>query len=106
VLSGDGRRLFVPGAGQGRMVGIDTLNRDILDPQTFIGVGPHGIAKSPDGSRLYVSIEGNMLSTVDAGLVATQGQNPVLRETYVTPEPGGGTQFLSVLYVTLPPCSY
>ncbi len=60
---------------------------------------------SPNGSRLYVTIEGNMLSTVDPGLLATQGQNAVLWETYVPPDTSG-TRFLSAIYVTLPSCSY
>ena len=106
VLTPNGRHLYLPGAGEGKLEVIDTLTGDILNPSNFIGVGPHGVALSTDGSRLYVSIEGNMLSTVEPGRLSTQGQNPVLCETYVTPEVAGGTRFLSVAYVTLPSCSF
>jgi len=106
VLTPNGRQLYLPGAGEGKLEVIDTLTGAILTPANFIGVGPHGAALSTDGSRLYVSIEGNMLSTVDPGKLSTQGVIPVLWETIVPPEAPGMTQFLSVAYVTLPACSY
>ena len=106
VLSPNGRHLHVPGAGMARLVTIDTLTGEVLEPQTFIGVGPSSIAMKPDGSRLYVGIEGNLLSTVDTALIATQGQNAVLWETYVTPEVAGGTRFQSVTYINIPSCPY
>lgn len=104
VITANGRHLYLPGAGQGRMLVIDTLTGDVLQPQTFIGVGPSGIAMSPNGARLYVGIEGNMLSTVDTAKLATPGQNAVLWETLVPPEVPGGTRFQSIAFVNIPSC--
>lgn len=104
ILSPNGRHLYLPGVGRGRLIVIDTMTGAILDPPTFIGVGPSGIAMSPNGARLFVGIEGNMLSTVDTALLATPGQNAVLWETYVTPEVPGGTRFQTIVYVTIPSC--
>ena len=104
ALSTNGGHLYLPGAGQGKLLVIDTLTGAILEPPTHIHVGPHGVAMTPDGSRLFVSIEGNLLSTVDTGLLATPGKYAVIHETFVTPEVPGGTLFLQVVYVNTPSC--
>jgi len=104
ALSSNARHLYVPGAGEGKLLTIDTLTGTILDPQNHIYSAPHGVAMSPDGARLFVSIEGNLLSTVDTGLLATPGKSAVTHETFVTPEVPGGTLFLQVVYVNTPTC--
>jgi YVTN family beta-propeller protein len=104
ALSPNARHLYVPGAGEGKLLTIDTLTGTILDPQNHIYSAPHGVAMSPDGARLFVSIEGNLLSTVDTGLLATPGRSAVIHETFVAPEVPGGTRFLQVVYVNTPTC--
>lgn len=65
ALSANGRYLYVPGEGNASLFTIDTDTGAIRDTQR-IGVGPQGVALSPDGARAFVSI-GHQIASMETG---------------------------------------
>lgn len=82
LLTPDGKRVFVPCAGDGNVVSIDLEDGTILGRYP-VGDGPSHLALHPDGSRLYsantfdgtlscLSVEGDLLAHEASGSWAHQ----------------------------------
>lgn len=65
ALSANGRHLYVPGEGNASILVIDTDDGSIKVNKR-IGVGPQGVAFSPDGARAFVSI-GHQIAAMETG---------------------------------------
>lgn len=65
ALSANGRHLYVPGEGNASILVIDTDDGSIKANKR-IGVGPQGVAFSPDGARAFVSI-GHQIAPMETG---------------------------------------
>lgn len=82
ITAHDGKRVFVPCAGDGTVVSVDLEDGRILGRYP-VGEGPSHLALHPDGSRLYcantfdgtlscLSVEGDLLAQVASGPWAHQ----------------------------------
>lgn len=65
ALSANGRYLYVPGEGNASIFVIDTNDGSIKDTKR-IGVGPQGVALSPEGARVFVSV-GHQIASMETG---------------------------------------
>ncbi|RLA29313.1 MAG: hypothetical protein DRQ63_01215 [Gammaproteobacteria bacterium] len=82
LVTRDGKRIFVPCAGDGVIVSVDLENGEILG-RFPVGDGPAHLALHPDGSKLYsantfdgtlscLSVEGDLLANKPSGPWAHQ----------------------------------
>ncbi|HEX8070491.1 MAG TPA: beta-propeller fold lactonase family protein [Pyrinomonadaceae bacterium] len=77
ALSANGRYLYVPCEGNGRVHMIDTETGQIVKTQ-FLGSGPIGAALSPDNGRLFVTAESsNWLHVMNSASLAELTPQPI-----------------------------
>jgi len=88
LLTPDGRRVFVPCAGDGTVVSIDLEDGTILG-RFPVGDGPSHLALHPDGNRLYSAntFDGTLSClSVEGDLLAHEASGPWAHQPAISPD--------------------
>ena len=91
----DGKRVFVPCAGDGTIVSVDLENGAILGRYT-VGDGPAHLALHPDGTKLYSAntFDGTLSClSVEGDLLAHEASGPWAHQPVIAPD--GGRVFVA-----------
>ncbi len=88
LVAPDGKRVFVPCAGDGVVVSVDLENGKILGTYT-VGDGPAHLALHPDGTKLYVAntFDGTLSClSVEGDLLAHEASGPWAHQPVISPD--------------------